>query len=318
MDNLTLTKKWLYAAILALLLLSLSMGAWWIYVMVHLYDIYQEASKFIGPPSQGRDIMRMIKWEGPAFFVTLLLLITSLFYLFILDSKRTKGMQRFFAAFGHELKTPLTNIQLQAEILKEKLEFYDELEKNNILKAVNRLITSSKNLTYEIQELMQLSRVELGGQVYFQKISIKNFLENWIKSASYEITIKLSVAPTFPVVDEILAEIQWLHIIFSNLVQNTIKHQHKCKLIAIDLSTRDSFVVISYQDFGTPFKGDPKKVAELFYTGPTKNDSNNSTGLGLYLIKKMIYKMHGQINFKFSPHFEITIKLPLASGEKYL
>ena len=67
-------------------------------------------------------------------------------------------------------------------------------------------------------------------------------------------------------------------------------------------------VALSYRDGGS-FGGDPRRLGSLFY----KFDSPKGSGIGLYLVKKLVRKMRGRFSIRTSP-LSFEIRLPRAQG----
>jgi signal transduction histidine kinase len=97
------------------LLFTTAMVVWWWNLV--LSEI-QDPSKY-----------RMVVSEGVFFFVAVLLGGGSLIYLLAKDQARHLQLKNFFNLFSHDLKTSISRLRLQSEILKE-----DQLEKIKLWK----------------------------------------------------------------------------------------------------------------------------------------------------------------------------------------
>ena len=86
-----------------------------------------------------------------------------------------------------------------------------------------------------------------------------------------------------------------------NLLENTNRHSNINK---IDISTTKTpqGVTRSYNDYGV-FKGDHKRLGQLFY----KHDSSFGSGIGLYLAKRLMEKMGGKLEFIFHPNLSFKL-----------
>lgn len=311
-QELVRTKKWIYLFIFFWLLLILAMGGWWLYIILH-FSKSQELSLISTEPHH---LISMMKWEGLSFFILLILLVISVAYLFLIDTKRTLAMQKFFAAFSHEMKTPLTSIQLQAEVLQEKMHQLSlEPSKSHDLflsmyPILDRLIFSGQNLKKEVQKLLQLSRIELGAKLHPTIFSLPKFLSHWVAQNNTEIPIVLESSKILQ--ENIFVDPQALEVIFNNLLQNTKRHHVQASQINITLKSHSHYLGIIFDDNApalpiTTFK----KLARIFES----NDPQKGSGIGLYLCTKLIYLMKGKIIFHNEPHFFIEILFPYAYEE---
>ena len=88
----------------------------------------------------------------------------------------------------------------------------------------------------------------------------------------------------------VLADEMALTMVFRNLFENTVRHSGSSK-VTIKLHSQSDELVCTYDDHGIPFKGNHEKLGQLFY----KHASQKGTGIGLYLIKKLMLSQHGQL-----------------------
>lgn len=264
--------------ILSLLWLTvlLCIGAWWIYLMLNFETILTSLDKI--------SFSKMLFWEGSTFIVLLILLSGSLLLLYLKDQKKTKALQDFFASLTHELKTPLASIKLQGDVISEIIEAKNDPQ---LIKLVNRLTSDTIKLETQMDKILQLSRIERGGELNLTNIKLVPFIKAIAKNWQNELDVKISTSREKI---EILADEFALELIFKNLFENTKNHSNS-KNINIEINEKNNQVHISYSDFGT-FHGDAKKLATLFY----KYNSSKGSGIGLYLSKKLTKKMNGQFN----------------------
>ena len=86
-----------------------------------------------------------------------------------------------------------------------------------------------------------------------------------------------------------------LELILRNLMENTKQHAGK-KEVEMEFIKQDKLVQLQYRDGGV-FKGNPSRLATLFY----KHRSARGSGIGLYLMKRLLKKMGGHLHFIFKP-----------------
>ena len=211
-------------------------------------------------------------------------------------------MQAFFSSLTHELKTPLASIRLQAEVIND---FSPKETNSRLQKLTTRLIEDTHGLENQMDKILQLSRIEKGSKVRQQKILLKPFLE-FIINKNAKITTKL-IFPQKEVC--ITADEFLLELVFRNLFENTKIHS-KSDTAIISTEVDNSKVKITYQDQGS-FQGESNKLGKLFY----KYQSKKGSGIGLYLIKKLIAELNGTIEIKTDDNFTVNIILPMETNE---
>ncbi|MCB9061830.1 MAG: HAMP domain-containing histidine kinase [Halobacteriovoraceae bacterium] len=276
------------------------LGGWWIYLLFSLGDALKRLAEIDSSTFNYDRFTWMIKWEGGVFFAAILIISIALFYLIQQDRMRNKSIQKFFAAMTHELKTPLASVRLQAEVLE------DTKDQEQTKKLINRLIDDTKNLETQLDKVLQLSRLELDGNFNLVKVEVNSLIELFHKRWAPEINVQMVHSDNKNLllnVDEFALE-----LIFRNLFENTKRYsqEKKCK---IELKTDNNFNRIFYTDSGD-FKGEKDQIGTLFY----KHNSKKGSGIGLYLIDKLMSKMHGDMKIKNYSPFCVELIFPKSTG----
>lgn len=285
------SSKMLFALSLLWAGVLLMIGAWWVYIMVNF-------ESFFGNTERTR-ITTMLAWEGGSFLVLLMMLSVSLLILFMKDQRKTKSLQAFFASLTHELKTPLASIRLQGEVINEILESKNDPTLN---KLISRLISDTAKLETQMDKILQLSRLERGGELNLTSLPLVPFIKRLAKTWVPEHEVEL-ITPDGGI--NIEADEFALELIMKNLLENTRIHTSS-KKIQIIINSDDKKVHLIYIDHGD-FKGDVDKLGTLFY----KHNSSKGSGIGLYLSQKLLDKMHGSLSINKANHglkFDLTFK----------
>jgi signal transduction histidine kinase len=253
----------------------LMIGVWWIYLIFNFENILAHTDRI--------RITKMIVWEGGSFLTLLLLLSISLLLLYLKDQKKTKSLQAFFASLTHELKTPLASIRLQGEVINEILASKNDTTLN---KLSSRLIEDTGKLETQMDKILQLSRIERGGELNLTSLKIIPYIKNLSKKWASSLTIDIESSDMEA---SIVADEFALELIIKNLFENTRIHT-KSQNVKIKIHQTDKNVVLTYQDQGE-FTGDKNKLGTLFY----KHNSSKGSGIGLYLTNKLLEKMRGEL-----------------------
>jgi signal transduction histidine kinase len=104
-----------------------------------------------------------------------------------------------------------------------------------------------------------------------------------------------------------------LRIILTNLLDNAFFFTVKAvdKKVLLDIQRNHSVVIISVSDQGPGIKSDIKgKIFTMFYRG---HELSTGNGLGLYLVKSALEKIHGKIEVETEEgkYSKFIVKLPL-------
>jgi len=292
------------------LAIILALGFWWASIVMRQAQRIAELSLAAGQPAaeavaEVQVTQRMLYWESGTFLLLLLTLSAALFWLYWRDMLRARGTQAFFAALTHELRTPLTSVRLQSEAIAEG-EPSPEL--------VERLLADTHRLESQIDKTLELARLEGGGSLAEQDIRLDPWLNRVMGSivANEGGTTRLDVVLE-PSVPPVRGDTSAVQMILRNLVENSIRHGHVAD-VRVDLVARraDGGVELRYRDDGRGYPGDPAKLGRMFQRG----GSSSGTGVGLYLVRVLMERMGGSVEFARAENggFEARLHFRIAAG----
>lgn len=295
------TRRWFYWLTLLWVFMLLGLGSWWLYLVFKLTLNLPE----LGQQSR---FLNMMRWEGSFFFIFLVLLGVSLFYMYLRDLKKTKALGAFFSSLSHELKTPLASMRLQAEVIKDLIE--DESHSHDQLSSLTkRLIEDTYKLEGELEKSLQLSRIEEDALLTLTPISLERYLKRQEQKFPYAFKLHLTIEEK---AQEILADELALNVIFRNLFENTYRHHSSAKIVQINAHSEQQNVVITYSDRGEKFQGNLSELGNLFY----KFNSAKGSGIGLYLIKNLMRKMRGSLEVQNDDSLKFVLTFLSPQGER--
>ena len=216
---------------------------------------------------------------------------------------------------AHEIKNPLTPIQLTIDRIKEK--YINQITKadqgsfKENLKIINTQIKQIENLVNEFSDFARMPKPTLKNN---DLIKILNDNINLLKEVNKSIEIKLikdSENIIFNCDKEQIARV------FFNLIKNSIesieqkseKNADFKKKISIEILDLNDHIKIVFIDNGVGFnkKNNIKEILNPYYT--TKK---NGTGLGLSIVNKIINDHKGELKFNSISNgakIEINFKL---------
>lgn len=184
-----------------------------------------------------------------------------------------KDMSRILA---HEIKNPLTPIQLTVQRLEERLAA-DPASLNHILSESLEIIKQEiENLRLLAQDFSSFAKISKAQQEVFDPaLSIKEICKSY--SADYDMHCNLQ--------PNLLIRFDKTHFyqIITNILQNAMDACETRNFIEVNLSRDKSFVVVSIRDLGCGIPTeDMSRIFEPYFSR-----KNKGTGLGLALVKKL-------------------------------
>jgi two-component system, OmpR family, phosphate regulon sensor histidine kinase PhoR len=264
----------------------------WIYWYVSNYIIYKQVGKAnTVPPGILPDNSKV-----GIFVIGIIMIVgiaTAVFVIFrnlTVQRKLTGLYDNFIANITHELKSPLSSIQLYLETLSSKnippdkqKEFYSSMAKDTdrLHKLINSILEISRIEQKRVAHNYHISSADIIPKII--EYSFKNFRlpENATK-------IEGSVRGKC-VIDK-----DAMQIVFDNLTDNAIKYSTSPISISVNLKSDQKQNIIEFTDKGIGIGiKDQKTIFNKFHRVYNRNIPNvKGTGLGLFWVKEII-KLHG-------------------------
>jgi signal transduction histidine kinase len=229
-----------------------------------------------------------------------------------------KAKSNFVSIASHQLRTPLTGIRwlLETVLKKGHLNMWQMEFLNDALKSNNRMIGLVNNL-------LNLSRLDTGSiAIQPEDIELIKFINGILRD--YKIMAKGGGKKL-----ELKTKIKRLHIncdpqlltqIVANLLSNAIKYTHKNTVVSVAIKHVNEFVDISVQDrgIGVSKEDQARLFTKFFRTEDAVRTSTAGSGLGLYIVKRILDAIGGKISFSSVPDKGsiVTFSLPIKGVKK--
>lgn len=202
-----------------------------------------------------------------------------------------ESQKQFSANAAHELRTPLSVLQVKLDVFeKEKthnIEEYRELI-SNIKKHTSRL----SNLVISLLELTNLEEIPMENNIEVYSL-IEEILWD-LESITEKNNVSLSLTGNTA---EIIGDDTLLYRAFYNLIENAIKYNIQNGKVHVDIQTKDNDVIVKIYDTGI---GIPTDMKEKIFDPFVRVDKSRSreiggAGLGLAITNEIIKKHGGNI-----------------------
>lgn len=196
------------------------------------------------------------------------------------------------ANISHQLKTPLTSIQILLDNIIESTDMNEDTRKKFTLEILRQV----KGMNFLILALLKLSRLD-AGVVEFEKnkIDLKELIDSIINDLEIMIDVKQIKIIKNVESAVINGDYNWNKEAILNIIKNTIEHTPEGKNVYIDVEENEVYSKISITDEGNGIEEkDLKHIFEKFYK--VTNSDTNSFGIGLALSKSIIEKQNGYIS----------------------
>ncbi|MBZ9625839.1 sensor histidine kinase [Clostridium sp. FP2] len=219
-------------------------------------------------------------------------------------------MDDYITKWVHEIKIPVC----VCELLSDKIEEIDVseqliLEFNRIKFLINQVLYTSRASSYS--EDLQINEINI------QRLVKEVVKRNATLFISKNISLELGNINYTVISDE-----KWLSYIIDQLINNGCKYVPKNGKINIYAKEEDKVIVLYVKDSGVGIKTkDINRIFDRGFTGENGRSLAKSTGMGLYLSKKMAHKLSHDIYveskegkgtkfsicfYKLSDYFKVT------------
>ena len=219
----------------------------------------------------------------------------------LIINERYKAWGNLSRKLAHEIKNPLTPIQLTIDRIKDKytnkISNEDQAHFKENLKIINNQIKQIENLVNEFSDFARMPKP------IFKKNDIKKMVKENIRLLSeIDKSIKLELISRE---NQTILECdkEQINRVFFNLIKNSIesiqqktdKNPNFNKKISIEILDNNDHIQIILLDNGIGFNNLNNRIDEIFT--PYFTTKKNGTGLGLSIVNKIINDHGGEIKF---------------------
>ena len=244
-------------------------------------------------------------YEGSEDFSGMILVIDDLTQL--IKAQKLSAWKEVAQRVAHEIKNPLTPIQLSAERIIKNLT--DKPEDHSVIaEGAQTIVQEARTIKSLVDEFSNFARLP---GIKLEPINIHNILEKSIapfKGIFTEIFIETDLTPDMP--DTIRIDPEQMRRVFINLLDNAIDAMNKKGEIRIqsEYDERHKKVMIHITDTGPGISKDD--LDKLFL--PHFSTKKKGTGLGLAIVHQIISDHNGTIDVtNIEPHgAKFTIQVP--------
>lgn len=212
------------------------------------------------------------------------------------EEKSEAIRKRFISDVSHELKTPLTVIMGNSELMLNA-----DIEQKQQKILLNATLDQAQRMNTLIADLISLNRVDTTKTILRDKKVMVTDLKNQILSSLSSLRLKKDISFEFNIDSKknILGSFSEVYSALENLVSNAFRYTDKGS-ISINWSIIKGQGVLSVTDSGIGIsKEHLTKITDRFYRVDTDRSRNSGgTGLGLAIVKNIMDHHNGSIDIK--------------------
>jgi two-component system, OmpR family, osmolarity sensor histidine kinase EnvZ len=210
-----------------------------------------------------------------------------------------KNLQRerelMLAGISHDLRTPLTRLQLTVDLTRE----IDERTREDLKSDIRQITAMQQQF---------IDYISAGGNEAFSHVNMNDLIGQALTKFEHECKEPILFEHPDGIIFSDVAPISIGRVV-NNLVTNAIKYG--ATPIKVVLSQDQNHTILSVIDQGEGVP--PEQEEDIFrplYRGDVARKNAQGSGLGLAIVQRIVNKHHGKISVHQSQGFEIRITLP--------
>lgn len=220
--------------------------------------------------------------------------------------KQTQDFKEYVELWIHEVKLPVSSLTLMVH--------------NSKTEQNKKLLEQLSRLDKYLEQILYYVRSENAEKDYLIKeINLAKVISN-VALKNKDILLEKNI--DFIVSDvniEVLTDSKWLEFIINQIIDNSIKYsKDKNAYIKIVAKEEHDRVDLAIYDNGIGIKEEElSRVFDKTYTGSNGRTEKNSTGMGLYIVKRLCKKLGHKVSIKSKEKEFTCVKISFLKNDYY-
>ena len=240
-------------------------------------------------------------WMYSSLSLLFILAVFTFIMISIIKGKRLSELKKDFVNnMTHELKTPITNISVASDAIRNKS---IQMDKEKLKKYADIIYNENVRLHNLVDKVLQVSAIEKDDEsLTYEEIDIHKIIKNVLVSFEPLLQQKEGHINSKLKADSFILYADKTHLsnVIYNLVENAIKYSDTNPEITINTNNTSNGINITVSDKGIGIKKeDQQHIFEKFFRAETGNLHNTKGhGIGLSYVKLIVEKHLGKLTFK--------------------
>jgi len=232
-----------------------------------------------------------------------LTIVIDVFSLITKLREATRAQTQFIESVAHDLRTPIQNIMVAADNLREK-----RIPSEDIPNVVSGIVTQLERLYLLSQKAWRLEEIRLGRYYYddTQKVSpyqLFSECRNLLMDIAEEYGLEIKINDEVKRWPAIQIDVEMFRLAVLNLIHNAIKYSYPNSEIRIGGWRDIGGYIITFGNIGIPIHNDEKeRIFERYFRGKEAIAMHPAgTGIGLTIVKAFVEHYEGEISIESKP-----------------
>jgi len=235
----------------------------------------------------------------------------------VVDITKQKEIERakteFVSLASHQLKTPISVAKWNSELLESPSHGQLTPKQSEYLEKVKGAVERLKNI---IDDFLEVSRLDLKtAQIEKEEVLISDLIREIITELSTRTGHNTNIEQHITV-ESVQTSRKYMRMVLENLISNAMKYTPEGGEIKLVAKQEGSNLHIAIADTGRGIPEDEQEhlFSKMFRAKNVKEEVPDGTGLGLYIVKKIVEALDGTIDFQSEEGVgtTFTVLLPLS------
>ena len=222
------------------------------------------------------------------------------------------AQRRFLADAAHELRTPVTALRLQAQLLRRSGDVPTRLA------ALDELDAGIHRSQHLIEQLLHVSRAEAGEVLRMERLSLGDLVRETVARLSIKARARdIDLGAIVESDPAAIGDRQQLTIVLNNLVENALRYAPDGSSVDVVADLSDGQARLRVIDNGPGIPANERsRVFDRFYRGADAQrlgSDGSGTGLGLAIVKSIVVRHAAEVTLHDAPHgsgLEVRVIFP--------
>lgn len=218
--------------------------------------------------------------------------------------------RRFVADASHELKTPLSVILANAELM-----YQEEIPREDQCRFLKGILTMTDQMQNLVENMLELARVDSGTlKLRFETVDVSRLANDAI--LSFDLLFQEKLLGLKAAIQDgihVHGSEQHLYQVLEVLLDNALKYSSQPGTVTVTLQTNGKYAKLQVASPGDPLsKDDLDNLFKRFYRADKARAMNGNYGLGLAIAQTIVETHKGKIWAESEPGYNIFhVQLPL-------
>jgi signal transduction histidine kinase len=256
----------------------------------------------------------MMTSEGAFFAVLLVVFMGLLWRTFRREVELERQHRNFLSAITHELKSPIAAIRVALETVVK-----GRADEKVARKFISNALSDTDRLDRLVQKVLQATRYGSSSTAIRRSRRSLSWVVERAVGAFTPGAVASGATVAAEITDDLWAEIddEAMTIVVSNLLENALKYGGNPAEIKIGLRLEGDLLVLDVSDNGGGIADEevPLIFGRFYRAGDEMTRTSHGTGLGLYLVQRIMKAHHGSVSVAATGPNGTTMRVTLTGVE---